>query len=353
MNPTVSIIVPIYNAQAHLEETVNSLLAQTYRELEIVLVNDGSTDKSPEICRSFAEKDSRVKVINKQNGGSVAARRTGRENSTGEYVMFADADDWYSGDAVQVLMTAIEKEGADIAIARFIFVNSLKNEKLNALDSLGRYIKHKTVYQGDELRQRIIRSFLHREPMPPTLYAKMYKRELFHDIYRYAEGMVFYGDDLHVNMALFANADKVVMVDKVVYYYRTGGGTTKYMPSLFNDLVWSYKNKLKLMADFGFEADTALVSEYFIAFIEMAVNNLLLDKTRGRREYMEKITEYVNDPTVRQACERSDKSRLRAIELMVVEKDVDGIYKYASNTVRKSKYRQKIKKILARFGVRC
>ena len=116
MKATVSIVVPVYNAQEHLEETISSLLAQTYRELEIVLVNDGSTDKSPEICKAFAEKDSRIKVIDKQNGGLISARKTGIDNAAGDYVMFSDADDWLPVDAAETLVNAIEKEAADIAV---------------------------------------------------------------------------------------------------------------------------------------------------------------------------------------------------------------------------------------------
>ncbi|MCR4614826.1 MAG: glycosyltransferase [Clostridiales bacterium] len=355
MSATVSIVVPVYNAQEHLEETVSSLLAQTYRELEIILVNDGSTDKSPEICKSFAEKDSRVKVIDRQNGGLIAARRTGIENFSGDYVMFSDADDWLPEDAAETLVNAIEKEAADIAVARLKFVKSLKTEKLNTLDNLDSYLKQQPVYQGDELRQKLLRSFLYSGSLPVSLCGKLYKKALFHDVYKYAEGIAFFGEDRYTNMALFANADKVVLVDKVTYFYRAGGGTSKYMSGFFSDIVWGYKNDLKLIDDFDFDREESIkrVSEYFLALIETVVNNLLLDKTKSRREYIDKITEYVNDPAVRLACERADCDRLRTVERMILAKDADGIFLYASKTMKRSKYRQMIKNILARFGVRC
>ena len=113
---TISVIVPVYNAAFYLNKCVRSILRQTYTHLEIVLVDDGSTDRSGEICDRYAAKDSRVKVIHKSNGGVSSARNAGLDAASGKYVTFVDADDWLSQKAVKVMLQAMTSRRADISV---------------------------------------------------------------------------------------------------------------------------------------------------------------------------------------------------------------------------------------------
>lgn len=115
--PKVSIVVPMYNVEEYLDRCIESLLNQTYKDIEIICVDDGSPDKSGEIAEGYAEKDSRLKVVHKENAGLGYARNTGIENSTGKYVVFIDSDDYISGNLVEELVNAAEKQGADTVIA--------------------------------------------------------------------------------------------------------------------------------------------------------------------------------------------------------------------------------------------
>lgn len=101
---TISVIVPVYNAEKYLDRCVESIVAQTYKNLEIILVDDGSTDNSPAICDAWAKKDSRIRVIHKKNGGVSSARNAGLDACTGDYIGFADADDWMEPDMYEVLI---------------------------------------------------------------------------------------------------------------------------------------------------------------------------------------------------------------------------------------------------------
>lgn len=118
-NGVISIIVPVYNVEFFLEECVQSILGQTYTNLEVILVNDGSTDKSGELCNDFAAKDNRIKVVHKENGGLSCARNAGLEIATGEYVGFVDADDWIESDMYERMYAKIAENGADICICGF------------------------------------------------------------------------------------------------------------------------------------------------------------------------------------------------------------------------------------------
>ncbi len=119
MNPLVSIIVPIYNADKYLTRCLNSIVNQTYANLEIILINDGSTDTSPNICNKYAQKDNRIVLINKTNEGVSVARNAGIQKSNGEYVAFLDADDWIAANYIEQLMKPFENENIDISICDY------------------------------------------------------------------------------------------------------------------------------------------------------------------------------------------------------------------------------------------
>ena len=121
MKPLISIIVPIYNVEAYLAKCINSIINQTYGNLEIFLVDDGSPDRCGLICDEYAKQDARIKVIHKKNGGACAARNTGLSEATGEYILIIDGDDWLEADYVEYLMNLIHETGSDMAMTDQIF----------------------------------------------------------------------------------------------------------------------------------------------------------------------------------------------------------------------------------------
>ncbi|MCR5379856.1 MAG: glycosyltransferase [Lentisphaeria bacterium] len=115
--PLISIIVPVYQVEKYLEKCINSIIAQTYKNLEIILVDDGSTDNCPAICNRFQAEDSRIKVIHQENGGLSHARNVGVEHATGDFIGFVDSDDWIEPNMYEVLMSALQETGADIPVS--------------------------------------------------------------------------------------------------------------------------------------------------------------------------------------------------------------------------------------------
>lgn len=118
MNAVVSVIIPVYNVEKYLDRCLESIVGQTYQALEIILVDDGSTDRSPELCEQWALRDARIRVIHKANGGIASARNTGLEAASGDCYMFADSDDYLPPDAVQVLLDRIFADHSDMAVGR-------------------------------------------------------------------------------------------------------------------------------------------------------------------------------------------------------------------------------------------
>jgi glycosyltransferase involved in cell wall biosynthesis len=115
----VSVIIPVYNVELYLEQCLSSVINQTYENLEILCVNDGSNDKSGEICERYTQKDARIKVFHKQNGGVSQAKNVGLQNATGKYVSFVDSDDWIEPDMVEILYKAAEEIKAGIVVCNY------------------------------------------------------------------------------------------------------------------------------------------------------------------------------------------------------------------------------------------
>ena len=140
MQPLVSIIVPIYKVEPYLRRCLDSIVNQTYTNLEIILVDDGSPDGCPQICDMYAAKDNRIVVIHKNNGGLSDARNAGLNICKGIYISFVDSDDWVGRDYIKILVNNAKKEQADIVIEKFIKTNSegnqINREQKNNLFSL-------------------------------------------------------------------------------------------------------------------------------------------------------------------------------------------------------------------------
>ena len=208
----ISVIVPVYNVEEYLARCVDSILAQTYENLEVILVDDGATDTSGTICDAYAAKDSRVKVIHKENGGLSSARNTGLEAATGEYIAFADSDDWIEPDAYAHLLGLMEKHQVKLVCGGRYDVSGKTGQR-----TVGLCPRREEVVSGEELAGRI---FLW-DGCDSSACDKLYHRSLLEN-FRYPEGKVC--EDVPVTYKIVLQADRVAMSDKPFYnyYHRPG-----------------------------------------------------------------------------------------------------------------------------------
>lgn len=134
MDKLISVAIPVYNGETTLRKCVDSILAQTYENIEVILVNDGSTDRSEDICRSYEQADSRVSVISKANGGLSSARNAGIDGSHGEYLFFVDSDDWIDSDTLEVLLKTALLKDTDVTgcCAYFNYPNGTEKSRASA-----------------------------------------------------------------------------------------------------------------------------------------------------------------------------------------------------------------------------
>lgn len=207
-NPLISIIVPIYNVEKYLHRCVDSILRQSYHNLEIWLVDDGSPDGCPAICDEYAGKDKRVKVIHKKNGGLSDARNVAIDVATGEYICFVDSDDYVSPDYVETMYKMIEKYHAEAAV-----INPI------AIDEMGN-LTHQFQHDGQEYcwnADETIEQMFYQEKFDTTAWGKLYHRSIFESGIRYPKGLLF--EDLPTTYRLFKQCDKIAFKAVELYYY--------------------------------------------------------------------------------------------------------------------------------------
>lgn len=213
-NELVSIIVPVYNQERYLEECVQSIQKQTYRNLEIILVDDGSTDKSGAICEKLSESDKRIIVIHKQNGGVSAARYDGVMNSHGDWIMFVDNDDVLSPYAISLLLDNIS-DSIDIVSAGRIDSDIEYTFSMIA----NHYVK--TIYSGKEICENIPED--EQQTIITPLWGKIYRKNYLDRIdfgrYRKKCPTIFF-EDVLMTPILFYNARKICVIEQIIYFHR-------------------------------------------------------------------------------------------------------------------------------------
>lgn len=208
----ISVIVPVYKVEEYLDKCVQSIVDQTYRNLEIILVDDGSPDNCGAMCDAWAEKDSRIKVIHKENGGLSDARNAGMAAATGDYIGFVDSDDWIAKDMYDVLLHTAKEAGADITACQYQMIYPDREAPAKATSgvviTLEQFGAMKSLIQGSSVKQ--------------VVWNKLYRTELVKDI-PFAVGK--YHEDEFWSWQVIAEANRYAGIDKVGYYYLQRSGS--------------------------------------------------------------------------------------------------------------------------------
>ena len=206
--PLISVIVPVYNVDEFLDACLQSIVDQSYSRLEILVVDDGSTDGSGDKCDRWAERDERIRVIHQPNGGLSSARNTALDAMSGDWVIMVDSDDVLHPDAASTLLDAIRREHADIVVGDYVVIYDDERPKWPADTA-----SHGTAYgQHDALL-----AVFYQKGLTHSAWARIYRSSLFDGI-RYPVGQLY--EDLAIIYPLLKKCDKVVKIDKVVYGYR-------------------------------------------------------------------------------------------------------------------------------------
>ena len=262
VNPLVSIIIPIYNVEAYLPECLESVINQTYTNLEIILVDDGSPDKCGLICDEYALRDKRVKVVHRSNGGLSAARNSGLDIASGDFITFLDSDDWMHLGAIEGYMKLF-REHPELDLIESAIYLSDEGGSYTVGDELP-----KSGVDGQILTQRELFDRFAVEPYTnsiPAVWNKCYKRNLIGS-QRFLEGRIM--EDLEFNLRLYARVQYYMRWGKLNYYYRVdrdGGITVRTTDNILSGAKVFYANLSQIVLDL--ESDMAEGKEYPSGYI--------------------------------------------------------------------------------------
>ena len=267
--PEISVIVPVYKVEKYINKCVDSILAQTFTDFELWLVDDGSPDNCGTICDEYAQKDARIKVIHKKNGGLSDARNAALNLMNGKYVFFVDSDDWISEDALEIMYSALVRTSAKVATGNIISVS-----EDGAQQSLYSPTQEETVLHGDEMLTTLLR---------PNACNRLYDAELFCTL-RYPVGRLY--EDVFTYHKILTQIDRMVLVGRNTYYYLVRGGSimnseysikfTDIVDAVYDRALWLDSINQKKLAD---ETRLFVYSQVAVAYAHLNRN----DRTHMKR----------------------------------------------------------------------
>lgn len=263
MEPLITVIVPVYNVEGYLKNCVDSILNQTYNNIEILLVDDGSTDKSGIICDQYSRVDKRIHVIHKNNGGLSDARNVGIQHMNGEYVVFVDSDDSIKENYIYYLHYLLVMNNADISICNFEYIRE-NGSLINSPQNTGIILNYS--------QEEALAELLNGKKINTSASMKLYKSYLFSDI-RYPIGKLY--EDIGTTYKLFLKANRFVYGDEALYIYlcRKGSITKSVFSEKKLDGVYFTEEMCKCIQD-AYPAlsdlcDYRLFKQYITMYIDM------------------------------------------------------------------------------------
>lgn len=283
-NELITVVIPVYNVEKYLRKCVESVMNQTYKNLEIILVNDGSTDNCDEICQEYRDRDKRIKLINKENGGLSEARNVGINHSKGKYISFIDSDDYVDKEYIELLYNIITLYDADISISSHRVIYEKKcMDKSNG----------KEFCANPEI---ILEKILYDDGIDLSTWGKLYKKDLFESI-RFPKGRLF--EDSATTYKLIDKSKKIAVCSKATYNYiiRKNSISNEKFSERKMDLIISTKE----MTDFIRNKYTRLQSACDRRLMYSYLSTLTqLSKSNVKNKKIEKeLMKYINENRIK------------------------------------------------------
>ena len=234
--PLISVIVPVYKVEKYLVRCLDSILSQTLEDFELWLVDDGSPDVCPQICDEYSEKDSRIKVIHKQNGGLSSARNAALDRAAGKYICFVDSDDYITSDALESLYSALTETDSDIAVG-----NMMSIDENGSVTGFYTPAAERTVLEDDDILSTLNQ---------PCACNRLYKSEIFRTL-RFPEGKLY--EDVFIYHKVLSQIKRMVLTGKTDYYYliRSDSIMHSEYDIRFTDIVFAIKERYEWLDSIG------------------------------------------------------------------------------------------------------
>lgn len=369
----LSVIVPIYNVEQYLPQCIESICNQRYKELEILLIDDGSMDHCPEICEYYALIDNRIRVFHKKNEGLVKARKIGLSEARGDYIAFVDGDDWIDKNMYFELMEAIKKSDADFIDSSFFCDrdDSFSIEKKSkGLFELDLYTKH-----------RFFQSLLGADDftsVSPSIWSKVFRADIIKKSYDKVPDYMQYGEDVICLLYCILNSDKMFQVENAFYHYIFREDSMSHQKSISyirkEFVLWNYCGKIlldndefmtqEMIDDFLFQRlyllfnyliahDFDVIQYYAFPHIELLYGKKVVIYGAGRvgKDFVTQISKYEKCNIVCWVDKNYKKLDVKYREIVALEQIFDKSYDYILIAVAQKTVAYEIKQLLLKNGI--
>lgn len=288
-SPKVSIVIPIYNVEKYLRSCIDSIIGQSFQDFELILVNDGSIDSSLEICREYEQRDKRIKVINKNNGGVSSAKNAGLSIAKGKYISFIDSDDCINEEYFNIFINQAEGNNCEVVVSGYKIVP-------NNIEIIPSY-KLNTVLKGIDFI--LSSNNIHSKNELCFMWRYFYKLELIRKNKIFFNEKVYIGEDVIFNLEVLVNCQRVMAISDILYYYTITNANSlmrnTFKPNLESSLVKQYEkriylsNKFNLISNKQYRNDMA--NYYINSIYGMLINNLKNNKNENLGKEIKRISD--------------------------------------------------------------
>ncbi|MBM6807298.1 glycosyltransferase family 2 protein [Bacteroides caecicola] len=339
----ISVLIPVYNTSKYLSQCVNSILNQSYRNLEIILVNDASTDNSLAICKKYKELDKRIILINKEkNEGVEKARLTALEVATGDFFCFVDSDDWLEKDALAVMHERAVETNVDY----------VEIGVQHVLDKYG-LIKKKSCpsvigsIQQPELFEKYYLSFFGVNLLGVNIWGKLYKAQSIKNNIPCPSGLRM-GEDLYFNLCIFPYLKSIYIDSYVGYNYRFGGMTSRYNPTFLKDMKYLYSLKKEFIEQYQYFKANDFIKIELKNVLKSEIRQKILFQGKNSNVIIDEITQELSDPIYKDIGQvDSDKFLSDPFVKAIIYKDAQTVYEMVNESVKKERLKWRLKKYIS------
>lgn len=324
MNTKVSIVVPVYNVDTYLERCITSIQKQTMKELEIILVDDGSTDKSGKMCDDFAKRDERIQVIHKENGGLTSAWKAGVIKASAEFVGFVDSDDWIDVDMFATLYEKAMETDSDVTICGLVyeFEDNEAKTKTESSKLAGKLYERKDI--EEEIYPTLLSdgSFFGRT-IQPARVTKLYKRQLVLDNIKYCSDSVSIGEDLQITFPVLCDAQRVYMIENYFpyhYWINEKSMTGKHDVNYVGKIAETMNQLLNISVQKNvYDFSTQIVNDFLCLTVLGIKNEIMKNYKAGYRQVIKNLKKIFRMPEVREAIAIYHMPKLSLAEKIYIE----------------------------------
>ena len=309
----ISIIVPVYNVEALLPRCIESIMAQTKKEIEIILVDDGATDGSGAVCDDYAKKDERIRVIHKPNGGLTSAWKAGAKEAKGRYLGFVESDDWIDADMYQKMWESVCQYDSDMAVCGLVF--DYEDPSIPKRNEISNFTKE--FYDRKEL-EALFPTLINDgrffgRMLQPARVTKLYRRELVEKNMVLCKEEVTVGEDLQLTLPVIMDADSMSVVKEFYpyhYWFNQKSMTGKYDPKYLDKIKVMDRRMKEISAEKAVFDFRPQLTNDFLGLAVIGLKNGVIRNTEGRKSALDIIRRYCEDEMVREALNTHTMDRL-------------------------------------------